>query len=171
MEFQVFGIGHSNTKLEQNDRKQEQALRLSATLSLLSISLSTKIREKAKTMSYVTGSSCVLHSPICQSRFPSSSQSIFFYSCTRNADTKRKSIGPMASTHHEDPNNSVHYKRRAILLVGISVLPLLQLRAGALEGTGTSKLTIKTLKLLEIYVLVLYFLLLIKFFPFGWQLL
>jgi hypothetical protein len=35
-----------------------------------------------------------LHSPICQSRLPSSSQSIFFYSCTRNAETKRKSIGP-----------------------------------------------------------------------------
>jgi hypothetical protein len=133
----------------------------------LSLSLSTKIRGKAKTMGFVTGSSCFMHSPICQSRFPSSSQSIFFYSSTRNAETKRKSIGPMASMHHEDPKNSVHYKRRAILLVGISVLPLLQLRAGALEGTGTSKLTIKTLKLLEIYVLVLYFLLLINFFPFG----
>lgn len=117
-------------------------------------------------MSFVMGSSCFLHSPICQSRFPSSSQSIFFFSCTRNAETKRKkSIGPMASMRHEDPNNSVHCKRRAILFVGISILPLLQLRAGALEGTGTRKLTLKTLKLLQIYVLDLYFLLLLlKFF-------
>jgi hypothetical protein len=120
-------------------------------------------------MGFVMGSSCFLHSPICQSRFPSSSQSIFFYSSTRNAETKRKSIDPRASMHHEDPNNNVHCKRRAILLVGISVLPLLQLRAGALEGTGTSKLTVKTSKLLEIYVLVLYFLPPLNFFPFGLQ--
>ena len=71
--------------------------------------------------------------------------------------------------HHEEPNNNVHCKRRAILLVGISVLPLLQLRAGALEGTGTSKLTVKTPKLLEIYVLVFYFLPPLNFFPFGLQ--
>lgn len=42
--------------------------------------------------------------------------------------------------HHEGPNEDVHRKRRAMLFVGISVLPFLQLKARALEGLGTSKL-------------------------------
>ena len=92
-------------------------------------------------MAFFVGSSCFLHSPLCQSRFPSSSasQPMFLYSCTRNAETKKKNIAPMASMHHEDPNHSVHLKRRAILFVGITVLPLLQLKARALEGLATSK--------------------------------
>ena len=95
-------------------------------------------------MGFLVGSSCFLHSPLCQSRFlssssSSSSQPMFLYSCTRNAETKKKNIAPMASMHHEDPNHSVHLKRRAILFVGITVLPLLQLKARALEGLATSK--------------------------------
>ncbi|KAK7816637.1 mar-binding filament-like protein 1-1 [Quercus suber] len=95
-------------------------------------------------MGFFVGSSCFLHSPLCQSRFlasssSSSSQPMFLYSCTRNAETKRKNIAPMASMHHEDPNHSVHLKRRAILFVGITVLPLLQLKARALEGLATEE--------------------------------
>lgn len=45
----------------------------------------------------------------------------------------------MASLRQEDPNDAVSCKRRAIMLVGISVLPFLQLRANALEGLATSK--------------------------------
>lgn len=40
----------------------------------------------------------------------------------------------MASLREDDPNFAVSNKRRAVLLVGISVLPLLQLRAGAIES-------------------------------------
>ncbi|CAB4303175.1 unnamed protein product [Prunus armeniaca] len=43
----------------------------------------------------------------------------------------------MASLRQEDPNDAVSCKRRAIMLVGISVLPFLQLRANALEGLAT----------------------------------
>ena len=98
-------------------------------------------------MGFFVGSSCFLHSPLCQSHFPSSSasQPMFLYSCTRNAKTKRKNIAPMASMCHEGPNHSVHLKRRAILFVGITVLPLLQLKARALEGLATSKTKISKL--------------------------
>ena len=47
---------------------------------------------------------------------------------------------PMASLRQEDSKDGVCSMRRAILFVGISVLPLLQLRATALEGLATSKL-------------------------------
>ncbi|KAF5466653.1 hypothetical protein F2P56_016560 [Juglans regia] len=99
-------------------------------------------------MGFLTGSSCYLHSsPLCQSRFPSSSssfsQSTFFHSCARNADTKRKNFAPMACLYHEDPNDGVHRKRRAILFVGISVLPLLQLTARAFEHLGAEERELK----------------------------
>ncbi|KAG2722969.1 hypothetical protein I3843_02G129300 [Carya illinoinensis] len=94
-------------------------------------------------MGFVTGSPCYLYPhPLYQSRFPSSysSQSTFFYSCSRNAGTKRKNVAPMASLQREDPNHGVRCKRRAILFVGLSILPLLQLTARALERVGTRKL-------------------------------
>ncbi|KAB1218588.1 MAR-binding filament-like protein 1-1 [Morella rubra] len=49
----------------------------------------------------------------------------------------------MAFMHHEGPNEDVHRKRRAMLFVGISVLPFLQLKARALEGLGTKESELK----------------------------
>ncbi|XP_041002133.1 MAR-binding filament-like protein 1-1 isoform X3 [Juglans microcarpa x Juglans regia] len=96
-------------------------------------------------MGFMTGSPCYLHPPpLCQSRLPSSSsQSTFLYSCSRNAGTKRKNVAPMASLQREDPKDGVHCKRRAILFVGISILPLLQLTARALERVGANESGLK----------------------------
>ncbi|PPD95648.1 hypothetical protein GOBAR_DD07347 [Gossypium barbadense] len=84
------------------------------------------------------GTSCYLQDPISNSqvRFPSSLSVSFNI---RNGETKRKRRKkrnfrpPMACLTHEDPNDDVSGKRRAVLLVGISILPLLQLRSQALE--------------------------------------
>ncbi|MFQ6665397.1 hypothetical protein Gotur_032152 [Gossypium turneri] len=89
-------------------------------------------------MGFMIGSSCYLQNPISNSqvRFPSSLSVSFNI---RNGETKRKRRKkrnfrpPMACLTHEDPNDDVLGKRRAVLLVGISILPLLQLRSQALE--------------------------------------
>ncbi|MBA0829833.1 hypothetical protein Goarm_014411 [Gossypium armourianum] len=89
-------------------------------------------------MGFMIGSSCYLQNPISNSqvRFPSSLSVSFNI---RNGETKRKRRKkrnfrpPMACLTHEDPNDDVSGKRRAVLLVGISILPLLQLRSQALE--------------------------------------
>ncbi|PQQ07875.1 MAR-binding filament-like protein 1-1 [Prunus yedoensis var. nudiflora] len=94
-------------------------------------------------MGFVMGSSCFLHSPLSLSRFPSSSHPFFVYSSSRNAEAKRRRALPMASLRQEDPNDAVSSKRRAIMLVGISVLPFLQLRANALEGLATRESELK----------------------------
>lgn len=75
-------------------------------------------------------------------QFPSSSlcsqSSVFLYA--RNADTKRRNrVSTMASLRQDDFNENVSKKRRAVLLVGISVLPFLKLRARALEDLVTSE--------------------------------
>ncbi|KAL6285764.1 hypothetical protein ACE6H2_010154 [Prunus campanulata] len=95
-------------------------------------------------MGFVMGSSCFLHSPLSLSRFPSSSHSFFVYSSSRNAEAKRRRALPMASLRQEDPNDAISSKRRAIMLVGISVLPFLQLRANALEGLATRERELKS---------------------------
>ncbi|KAE8688580.1 hypothetical protein F3Y22_tig00110963pilonHSYRG00110 [Hibiscus syriacus] len=63
----------------------------------------------------------------------SNSQSLHFN--LRNAESKRRRSfrPPMASLSHQDPNDHVSSKRRAVLLMGISILPLLQLRGNAIE--------------------------------------
>ncbi|KAK6284569.1 hypothetical protein POUND7_003521 [Theobroma cacao] len=92
-------------------------------------------------MVFVIGSSCYLQTLISNPQMLfSSSQSVFFN--VRNAETKRRrrSIrSPMACLAHEDPNDDVSSKRRAVLLVGMSILPFLQLRAQALEGSTLSR--------------------------------
>ncbi|KAG4199109.1 hypothetical protein ERO13_A05G129515v2 [Gossypium hirsutum] len=95
-------------------------------------------------MGFVIGSSCYLQTPIsnCQLLFSSSSsssssQSVIFN--LRNAESKRRRRSfrpPMASLSHQDPKDHVSRKRRAVLLVGISILPFLQLRANAVEGSA-----------------------------------
>ena len=157
--------GDSNTnpywKIERKKGRTISSLHLQCHNLSLSLFLS-------QAMGFLVGSSCFLHSPLCQSRFlsssssSSSSQPMFLYSCTRNAETKKKNIAPMASMHHEDPNHSVHLKRRAILFVGITVLPLLQLKARALEGLATSKtkyqnsLAFKDLHILPLHSFLFY---------------
>ncbi|KAJ7951802.1 MAR-binding filament-like protein 1-1 [Quillaja saponaria] len=90
-------------------------------------------------MGFVIGSSCFLQYPLYQSRLPSSSQSLLCYSCLKNPEFKRKYRAPMASLLQEDPNDGAFCKRRAVLMVGITVLPLLQMRARALEGLATTE--------------------------------
>ncbi|KAA8541822.1 hypothetical protein F0562_022974 [Nyssa sinensis] len=93
-------------------------------------------------MGFVTGSSSLLPSPLHHSIFPTSSslpcssQSVFLNSCSRNEDNKKNRIA-LACMHHESPNDSGFCQRRAILFVGISVLPLLKLQAKSLEGSAT----------------------------------
>ncbi|KAK8584788.1 hypothetical protein V6N13_138736 [Hibiscus sabdariffa] len=87
-------------------------------------------------MGFVIGSTCYLQTPIPNSQllFSSSSyQSVYFN--LRNAESKRRRSvrPPMASLSNQGPNNNVSRERRAVLLVGISILPFLQLRANAIE--------------------------------------
>ncbi|KAK8581234.1 hypothetical protein V6N13_144273 [Hibiscus sabdariffa] len=87
-------------------------------------------------MGFVMGSTCYLQTPIPNSQLlfsSSSSQPVYFN--LRNAESKRRRSfrPPMASLSHQDPNDHVSRKRRAVLLVGISILPFLQLRANATE--------------------------------------
>ncbi|KAG5537661.1 hypothetical protein RHGRI_024942 [Rhododendron griersonianum] len=95
-------------------------------------------------MSFGMGSSCFPHSPSpssCSAYSPFSSQSVFFYSFSRNGGFKGKNRTrtTMACIHQENPNDGVFCKRRAILFVGISVLPFLQLKAKPLEGLATEE--------------------------------
>ncbi|KAE8700642.1 MAR binding filament-like protein 1, putative isoform 2 [Hibiscus syriacus] len=78
-------------------------------------------------MGFVIGSSCYLQAPI------SNSQSVYFNLRNAESNRRRSFRPPMASLSHQDPNDHVSRKRRAVLLVGISILPLLQLRANALD--------------------------------------
>ncbi|KAK9282230.1 hypothetical protein L1049_005144 [Liquidambar formosana] len=101
-------------------------------------------------MGFAMGSSCFLHSPLYQTHLPSfsssSSQSVFSYYCTRNAETRTRTRNraPMVSSHHGSSDDGVFCKRRAILFVGISVLPFLQLRARALEGSVIEERALRT---------------------------
>ncbi|KAB5574239.1 hypothetical protein DKX38_001433 [Salix brachista] len=88
-------------------------------------------------MSFSMGSSYLLHS-----HFPSfassSSQSVSFHvkNSNNNAMTERKRV-VSACMGQENPKDIVFSKKRAILFLGISILPFLQLRARALEGLVT----------------------------------
>ncbi|MBA0739828.1 hypothetical protein Gogos_013059 [Gossypium gossypioides] len=105
-------------------------------------------------MGFMIGSSCYLQDPISNSqvRFPSSLSVSFNI---RNGETKRKRRKkrnfrpPMACLTHEDPNDDVSGKRRAVLLVGISILPLLQLRSQALEVSTLRRERLRKSKSLE----------------------
>lgn len=96
----------------------------------------TQIEDKL--MGFAVGS--YLNSPGYYSLFPisaqpCSSQSEFLNFFQRNADNKWKNRSAMACMQNGDPNDTtVFCKRRAILFMGISILPLLKLRAEAVEG-------------------------------------
>lgn len=79
--------------------------------------------------------------------FPSSSSSFYSQSslllCTNNARTKRRNrLSAMASMRPGDPKDNIFIRRKTILLVGISVLPLLNLRARALDGLAPSECSV-----------------------------
>ncbi|KAJ6715233.1 hypothetical protein OIU85_026712 [Salix viminalis] len=89
-------------------------------------------------MSFSMGSSYLLHS-----HFPSfassSSQSVSFHvKNSNNNATERKRV-VSACMGQENPKDIVLSKKRAILFLGISILPFLQLRARALEGLVTKR--------------------------------
>lgn len=95
-------------------------------------------------MDLVMGSSSFIQ-PLLH--FPSSSSSFYSQSslllCTNNARTKRRNrLSAMASTRPGDPKDNIFITRKTILLVGISVLPLLNLRARALDGLARSECSV-----------------------------
>ncbi|KAI3992447.1 hypothetical protein MKX01_022538 [Papaver californicum] len=59
------------------------------------------------------------------------SQPFFFCSQIQKNVNKKPKLVTMASIHHENPNESNYSKRRTVLLLGISALPYLQLKAQA----------------------------------------
>jgi len=88
------------------------------------------------------GSSYFLHSHFPSSTSSSSSsQPVSFHvknNSNNNEMTGRRRV-VSACMGQEDPMDIVFRKKRAILFLGISVLPFLQLRARALEGLVTSE--------------------------------
>ena len=90
------------------------------------------------------GTSCFLHTPLYHSLFPSSSSSSSssqsFLLHSRNGSSDRKKRTAMACMPHGSPDESFECKRRAILFMGISVLPFLNLRATAFKDLATSEL-------------------------------
>ncbi|KAK6795845.1 hypothetical protein RDI58_009300 [Solanum bulbocastanum] len=82
--------------------------------------------------------SCFPHSAFSASSSSlCSSQFIPLLSCPRIAQRCRNKRPVMASMHSENQKGSDFCNRRTILFVGFSVLPLLNLRARALEGLST----------------------------------
>ncbi|XP_039052432.1 MAR-binding filament-like protein 1 [Hibiscus syriacus] len=91
-------------------------------------------------MGFVIGSSCYLQTPIFNSQllfsssYYSASQSVYFNLRDAKSKRRRRSFRPpMAYLSHQDPTELVSRKRRTVLLVGISILPFIQLRANAIE--------------------------------------
>ena len=90
------------------------------------------------------GISYVLHSHFpssTSSSSSSSSQPLSFHvkkNSNNNEMTGRRRV-VSACMGQEDPKDIVFSKKRAVLFLGISVLPFLQLRARALEGLVTSE--------------------------------
>lgn len=94
-------------------------------------------RRISKEMGFVTGSSCFLHSSLYQ--FPLPSSSSLSNSRSRNAHAKQKFRAPMACLRQENTNEGVFCNKRTVVFMGIAALPLLGLRARAIEGLATSK--------------------------------
>ncbi|XP_057473360.1 MAR-binding filament-like protein 1-1 [Actinidia eriantha] len=96
------------------------------------------------------GTSCFFHSILYQSLSPPSSsslhpsQSVISNAFPRNGGHSRKNRTAKACLNGHKPNDSVFSKRRSILLLGISVLPFLQLNAKAFEEWPTEEPEIKT---------------------------
>ncbi|KAJ6878423.1 serine/threonine-protein kinase GCN2 [Populus alba x Populus x berolinensis] len=92
------------------------------------------------TTSFSMGISYLLHSHFPSSTSSSSSQPLSLHvkkNSNNNEMTGRRRV-VSACMGQEDPKDIVFSKKRAVLFLGISVLPFLQLRARALEGLVTS---------------------------------
>lgn len=97
-------------------------------------------------MGFAMGSTCFFQAPLHVSRFPFSS--IPCSSCSsqsnsltsRNAAARQKIGVPAAVERNNYLNDDGLCKRRAILFLGISVFPILQLKAQALESSAQGKL-------------------------------
>lgn len=93
-------------------------------------------------MGFAMGSTFFSQAPLYVCRFPFSS----VHSCpcssqsnslnTRNAEAKQRSGVPAALKSKNYSNDDGLCKRRAILFLGISVFPILQLKAQALDGSA-----------------------------------
>lgn len=107
----------------------------------------------ASAMGLVMGSSCPFQYPqfstsssLCSSS--STSQSICCFYCTKTPHNRRKHMKVTARMNQEAQDGSV---RRTILFVGISVLPLLKLRAAdALESVTAGESCCPSLVLYKI---------------------
>lgn len=96
-----------------------------------------------KAMGFAVGSS--FNSPPYHSLFPIFSQPFsshpeFLNFLHRNAYNKKKNRAAMACIRHGNPNDIVFCKRRAILFMSISILPLLKSRAEAVESLAAGEL-------------------------------
>ncbi|KAJ0436584.1 hypothetical protein HanHA300_Chr16g0592401 [Helianthus annuus] len=78
-------------------------------------------------MGFAVGASPPLH-------FPSSSQPLFFNFCHTKPHDFTKTRKVYACIQPNEPNDDVFCHRRAILFMGISVLPFLNLKAKAFEN-------------------------------------
>ncbi|KAA0059285.1 MAR-binding filament-like protein 1-1 [Cucumis melo var. makuwa] len=100
-------------------------------------------------MGFAMGSTCFSQSPLYVSRF--SFSSVPSCSCSsqsnslplRNVEAKQRSGVPAALRSKDYSNDDGLCKRRAILFLGISVFPILQFKAQALDGSGTEKTDVK----------------------------
>ncbi|KAJ8553378.1 hypothetical protein K7X08_024056 [Anisodus acutangulus] len=88
------------------------------------------------------GSCCFPQSPLCHSPFSTSSSSSLcssqftpLLSCSRNGQRCKKKRPVMTCMHSENQKESDFCNRRTIIFVGFSVLPLLNLKATALEDS------------------------------------
>ncbi|CAL0308765.1 unnamed protein product [Lupinus luteus] len=93
-------------------------------------------------MGYVAGISCFLHSPSCPLPCSSHSRPINACTNTRLFRTPMSIASSSMSQQRQDPNDDVGVifcNKRRVLLMGIYVLPLLGLKAKALEELATTK--------------------------------
>ncbi|PON36012.1 MAR-binding filament-like protein [Parasponia andersonii] len=95
-------------------------------------------------MGFLMGSSCFVQPSLSYPLYPSSSRSIFLYPSPKNSEPKRRGTVRMASMSQDESSYRLPLQRRAILFVGISVLPFFHLRARALEDLATKKNEEKT---------------------------
>lgn len=79
------------------------------------------------------------HSIFSTSSSPCTLQPPFLFSSPRNALTRRKNRAATACLKQESPKDDNFCKRRVILYMGFASIPLLKLRAEAVEGLAAGE--------------------------------